>query len=67
MIFPVEFDARNDVQLLVMELISDVVVALSAMTWSVVFPLDELKGAVVSAPPGRVLFDASPYCRKKCC
>lgn len=45
----------------IMDSMRDVVVALSAMTWSVVFSVADWKGAWKRGPPGRDELLESPY------
>ena len=52
------FEEQDDV----MDSMSETVVALSAMTWSVVFCVADWKGAWKRGPPGREELFASPYC-----
>lgn len=55
------FVARKDVQFVVMEETSEVVVELSAIRWNVVFVEFDANVAVMSGPPGLELLFASPY------
>ena len=57
------FNARNEVQLVKIDVARDVVVELSDRRWKVVFFVFEANVAVMRTLPGLELLFGSPYCR----